>query len=152
MKNGNRIYLKVKLCSLADEARTIKRMEAKKESHREGLHLHRVGIVRYESRLTHLAYGFLGGRDYLTIENKAYELPDWARVKKMVSEYGLQPYPRDWTGPRESKADEDARLKVWIDEASIAILANRKELHSKYVPFSRQNRAIEREKAKAALV
>lgn len=75
----NAAKLKVKALSLAEEARIIRKLEKQfnKETyvyreqtyqyHNE-LYDHRVGIVRWESRATHLARAFLAGKDYKSIE------------------------------------------------------------------------------------
>jgi len=58
-----RIYLKVKILSLAEESRIIRKetRAAKQDSIKNGLYLHRVWVVRTEARVTYLAYGFLRG-------------------------------------------------------------------------------------------
>jgi len=71
----SRIYLKVKIKSLAAEARIIRHEEAKARKWkntalRVGLAGHRRGIVRSAARHTHLAYGFLRGRPYKAMEAK----------------------------------------------------------------------------------
>jgi hypothetical protein len=124
-------YLKVKIKSLADEARTIKAEERKwlqldyveveaenpktgalekrtlKFSRRKrtaeqltrcelgdphplffGLRHHRIHVVRPEARAANIAYGFLRGRDYQRIENKAHEAPNWKRVEELVAKFG----------------------------------------------------------------
>ena len=61
-----REMLRVKLKSLAAEARFIRREELRTHGPmREALHRHRVDTLRYEARATHLAYGLIRG---LTIE------------------------------------------------------------------------------------
>jgi hypothetical protein len=99
------IFLKIKLKSLAAEARIIRAEEIKlrnraRQRRAKGktvdvslldtLHDHRVQAVRRESRLTHLAYGFLRGRSYNAMERKATALKpsDWTRVKTMITKYG----------------------------------------------------------------
>jgi len=75
-----RLELKVKIKSLADEARTIRREQSKLKadgplkrfSEREGqhtrLHLHRTVSIRDEQRASLLAYAFIRGRAYRTME------------------------------------------------------------------------------------
>ncbi len=86
------IFLKIKLKTLAAEARIIRRQELKtkgKWNHqRESLYLHRTGDMRKEARATHIAYGYLRGRKLSEIENKFYTEPDWERVERMVKKYG----------------------------------------------------------------
>jgi hypothetical protein len=97
-------YLKVKIKSLAEEARIIRREEwqikSKPVGYREsgwsakldGLHNHRTQVVRPEARATQLAYGFLRGRLYSQIEAKASTEPSWDRVAAMVRKYGSIPW------------------------------------------------------------
>lgn len=89
-------FLKVKVKSLAEESRIIRREERKLHGQdnimlRNELHLHRVFVVRKAARETHLAYGFLRGRMYQQMEKGTdkYRQPDWTAVAKMVKKYGL---------------------------------------------------------------
>lgn len=106
-----RAYLKVKIKSLAEEARIIRKetKRAKSKSIKEGLALHRKGIVRHEARHTHLAYGFLRGREYRQMEHKAHEAPDWAKVRRMVEKYGSHLEP--WSYNSESYSDYEKRCQ-----------------------------------------
>lgn len=82
-------FLKIKLKSLAAEAKIIRLEELRTRGDlRESLYLHRIMKVRRECRDTHLAYGFLRGRDYLSLEKSCVEPPDWKNVARMVSKYG----------------------------------------------------------------
>lgn len=83
------VYLKIKLKSLAAEARIIRREEQKNEYFRHGLRDHRKGIVRSVARDTQIAYGFLRGKDYKQIENNPKTKPNWDSVKKMIEKYGV---------------------------------------------------------------
>lgn len=122
-----RVYLKVKVKSLAEEAKIIRKEEkrAKRLSIRIGLHDHRVGIVRYEARHANLAYSFLKGRSYAEIEGGAKEAPDWNKVRKMVEKYGSH---CSWLNdgsptPGEAKlhlAETLKRFDDWVKEASHA--------------------------------
>ena len=84
-----RIYLKVKIKSLAEEARIIRKEthRAKNISIKNGLAEHRKGIVRFEARHTQLAYGFLRGLAYSQMESKTHTEPTWKRMRKMVEKY-----------------------------------------------------------------
>lgn len=75
------VYLKIKIKSLAAEARMIRQQELKTHTHhkdgsldaknielRDSLALHRRWDVRNECRAAHIAYGFLRGRSYRQIE------------------------------------------------------------------------------------
>jgi len=86
-------YLKVKVISLADEARTIRKEENKAKALGEtrlllGLMDHRKGVVRPEARAALLAYGFLRGVPYHKMEKRCKEEPDWKRVKRLASKFG----------------------------------------------------------------
>jgi hypothetical protein len=118
-----RLYLKVKVKSLAAEAKIIRKEEkrCKNSSLRNGLYRHRIDVVRYEARHTNLAYGFLRGRTYSQIESGAKKPPDWAKVRKMVEKYGAPVIT--WTNwaeyeqrKKESKqhlAETLKRFDVW---------------------------------------
>lgn len=86
-----REMLRVKLKSLAEEARIIRREERRAWGVlRDELHQHRVRQVRSEARHTHLAYGFLRGKTYQQIEpSGSYTLPDWNSVAAMLKKYGV---------------------------------------------------------------
>lgn len=84
-------YLKVKVKSLAEEARIIRKEEHKARKRRTwasvrqgreeqerigyeefwGLRHHRTGIVRTESRASLLAYAYIRGKKYSQVETKA---------------------------------------------------------------------------------
>ena len=68
--NLNKIKLKIKTISLADESRTIKRLEKGCENERgfNPIYSHRVKEVRNEARATHLARAFISGMPYKSIE------------------------------------------------------------------------------------
>jgi len=86
----NRAFLKVKLKSLAEEAKIIRKEEKKNPRLYLELRMHRIGIVRTEARATLLAYAFLRGRLYKQLEAKYHDgcKPDWAKVEAMVRKYG----------------------------------------------------------------
>lgn len=101
----SRVFLKIKIKSLAAEARMIRHEELKFIHHpsrhntsglivdgshptRAALYHHRVDVVRAESRAALLAYGYLRGRTYAQMEAKATTPPDWANVTRLVSKYG----------------------------------------------------------------
>lgn len=87
--NG-KVFLKVKIKSLAEEARIIRREEkdARNSYFRSMLHSHRVENVRDEARAAQIAYGYLRGRRYREIEPNAKKDVPWVRVKKLVEKYG----------------------------------------------------------------
>lgn len=93
------LALKIKLKHLGQESRIIKHQEQKMRGRNWGakssyFREHRIHTVRFECRATHIAYGFLRGRDYRQIENcprwMGHELEKklWARVTMMVTKYG----------------------------------------------------------------
>lgn len=117
-------YLKVKIKSLAAEARIIRMEERRVNGRRrwvyehqgpakrieelnrefDGLHYHRVMDVRRESRAAQLAYAFIRGRDYKSIEPSGYGAANIiGRIAELASKYGA--LKRD-----ESKG----RIAVWI--------------------------------------
>jgi hypothetical protein len=97
-----KVYLKVKVTSLAEEARIIRRIARKVRAAHDrkrhpgdvppqawfGLNAHRTFDVRREARSSHLAYGFLRGVPYRAMEEKAHEAPNWKRVEQLVTKYG----------------------------------------------------------------
>lgn len=125
-----RVYLKIKVKSLAEEARIIKK-ETKgnyPSSIKNGLYLHRVNVVRHEARHTHLALGFLKGRSYRQMEPKLTRAcePDWKKVRKMVEKYGSPLLSWDYNtesyrkyGERCEKSKEEvlARFDQWVQTA-----------------------------------
>lgn len=88
-----RKFLKVKIKSLAAEAKIIRQEEFRSNlKTRDALYWHRIFVVRKEARATNIAYGILRGKSYNQIEQKAHSEPDWKRVKEMLKKYGSS----DW--------------------------------------------------------
>lgn len=96
-----REYVKIKVKSLAEEAKMIRREENllkwKKRAARgreraqkaiQGLQLHRVREVRREARSANLAYGFMLGLEYDQMENFAWSQPDWNKIQRLIENYG----------------------------------------------------------------
>lgn len=88
-------YIKVKLLSLAAEAKIIRTQERlargkDKLQLRLGLAEHRRGIVRHEARHALLAYAFLRGVPYRKLEAKVRSgnEPDWPKLRKLVDKHG----------------------------------------------------------------
>ncbi len=92
------VFLKVKIKSLASEARIIRHEERKSRGQlRNDLTAHRKGIVRREARHTLLAYGYLRGRPYRVLEQTCHRQPDWTAVERMVKKYGQLKQPiEEW--------------------------------------------------------
>jgi hypothetical protein len=120
-QRDQRGYLKVKIKSLAEEAKIIRNEERKATGEkREGLYLHRIGTVRKAARHTLLAYGFLRGRKYRQMEAKCEASPMWPEVFKMVVKYGLQDYGwKIWKRGEQEVAKEELlkRFEEWKSEA-----------------------------------
>lgn len=132
-------YLKIKIKSLADEARTIRiderkhlahgRAQPQRDIHSEpyrtffGLQTHRLNL-RPEIRAALIAYGYLRGRAYRQIEpctrhdREPYDRPgpNWDRVADLVVKYGPAP---EAGGPpaivKERKQAIATNLKAWRD-------------------------------------
>ncbi len=90
------VYLKVRIKELAEEARIIRKEELKAKANREyaklnGLHDHRIRVVRPAARNAQLAYGYLRGRDYRALERNPRTEPDWKAVRKLIAKYGYRP-------------------------------------------------------------
>ena len=93
-----REYLKIKIKTLAAEARIIRHEERRVKARRRepgeepaplffGLQRHRKIDVRREARSALLAYGFIRGTTYVAMEVKPHTEPDWKRVQKMVERF-----------------------------------------------------------------
>lgn len=100
------VYLKIKIKSLADEARTIRLEEKRwpgKSPERQGLYEHRILDVRKEARSAQLAYGYLRGRLYKQLENHTRKPIDFKRVIDLAAKYG----------PEKSKDALANQVKAW---------------------------------------
>lgn len=100
--HDRREMLRVKIKSLAEEARIIRAEEKRtRGSLRDELHLHRVGIVRSAARSSHLAYGLIRGKPYERMEAKTCEgnAPDWTEVGRLCKKYG----PADFKLPGDRR-------------------------------------------------
>lgn len=92
-----REMLKVKIKSLAEEARIIRKEEERTFGQlRDELHVHRVTVVRRAARHAILAYAVVRGIDLTRVEPIRYTEPNWADVEKMVRKYGSSAQ-RKWT-------------------------------------------------------
>lgn len=118
-----RLFLKIKIMSLAEEARIIRRHERKltgdirwlsahqkpveaRQEARATIHGHRVLEVRGEARVAHLAYGFLRGTALEVIEAKGSAKVDWKRVEKMAGRFGPvdgQAF-KEWSGQKKPES------------------------------------------------
>jgi hypothetical protein len=96
-------YLKIKIKSLAAEAKIIRLEEGRwpgTSTVRHGLHEHRIHEVRSEARAALLAYGYLRGRRYAQLEapigndapnRRQTNAIDWIKVAKLVAKFGPNP-------------------------------------------------------------
>ena len=117
-------YLKVKIKTLAAEARIIRHEERRvKLWKREpgeaphalffGLKSHRTDEVRREARCSHLAYGYLRGTKYREMEATCHpdrKGPDWENIAGIVKRFGE-------LGHNQDKFVED-NLKEWKEDVS----------------------------------
>jgi hypothetical protein len=106
--------LKVKIKSLACEARIIRREERLAGGGSQlqcEMHRHRTIDVRPEQRASLLAYAFLRGRSRTACEPKYAAEPDWGRVLKLVEKFGP-------VLPAETKDQTRQRLAEWRTAAA----------------------------------
>lgn len=107
------VELKIKIISLADEARTIRKEQNKipkgrRQGQFQSLHHHRTMVVRPESRAAHLAYGYLRGVQYRQMEAKCWVKPDWDKVLRIAKKFAPESHPL-------ITADS---IKAWAEETS----------------------------------
>lgn len=118
-----RYFLKVKIKSLAEEARIIRKEERNQKNHsiRSEMQSHRIIIVREESRNALLAYGFIRGREYKQMEKNAKTQPNWRRIKKLIQKYGVVKYYTDklryHTDLEKAREEQRERIERAIVEA-----------------------------------
>lgn len=118
-------YLKIKIKSLAAEARIIRHEELKTNGRRRflsavqapaekvealngtfiGLHRHRTFDVRNEARAAQLAYGFLRQRPYRTLESKGFP-PSAIRTRAMQLAIKY--------GPSALRLQTEALIAEWL--------------------------------------
>lgn len=106
------VYLKVKIKSLSEEARIIKREERKHRGEwsgiASGLQKHRRFEVRPESRSAQIAYAFMRGRSFCQVECNAKREPDWKRIKALVDKYDSYQHRQGFDSwVKEAKKDKD---------------------------------------------
>ena len=103
------IELKVKIKSLAEEARIIRAEERKLPGpQRSSLRDHRVTVVRRASRHTLLAYAFLRGKRYRATERTSRTSPDWSTVEKMIKKYGPPAHNTSFEDWRKEDEQEES--------------------------------------------
>ncbi len=86
-------HLKVKVKTLAAEAKIIRHAERQATSadRRCALAEHRRTVVRSEARSSLLAYGYLRGRAYRSMELTCHTEPLWDAVVKIIQRFGADP-------------------------------------------------------------
>lgn len=119
--------LQIKLLSLIDEVKTIRKVENnaqaigryyKRDAGNETLanrhfdvnratHYHRIFDLRRELRATQLALAVINGKKYRQVERLAYDQPDWNRIERLVEKYA-----GDW-----DSRDTKQRFAEWKHEA-----------------------------------
>ena len=106
-------YLRVKLKSLAAEAKIIRIEEQRANKYKDyatqtELHRHRIDVVRHASRHTLLAYQFLRGVPYEAVEKPNSKYVDWSNVLRMVHKYHSHSIKlaelKDWSSTKLKKA------------------------------------------------
>ena len=128
--NDRRTYLKVKLKSLAAEAKIIRQEEKKAKKYKDqellsGLEWHRKDTVRSAARHTLLAYAFIRGVSYKKVEAKCEKAPDLKRIMAMVQKYGAFHHSiahfnpdkdvNTWrSSTKKAYEEEKARLSEWL--------------------------------------
>lgn len=113
--------LKVKIKSLAAEARIIRLEEARTKDYQLKcvLYYHRVNDVRTEARLSQLAYGFLRGREYQEIE-KSTQLINWKRVEKLVEKFGVSySTGEDYSDYKARLQQQELSFRKWVELAEL---------------------------------
>jgi hypothetical protein len=89
-----REMLRVKIKSLAEEAKIIRKEEQRTKGNlRTELHLHRTWDVRRAARETHIAYGLIKGRTLEQIEPNRKTEVNWDAVNRMLKKYGPKDFP-----------------------------------------------------------
>ncbi len=116
-----RAELKVKIKSLAAEAKIIRLEETRsKGNQRQSLYFHRIYDVRQEARLSQLAYAFLRGREYSQVESKNSKPVNWDRLIKLVDKFGIHYFYVD--GRKEYDRlllEQQIALRKWIEFAKL---------------------------------
>ena len=87
---GGTTFLKVKVRSLAEEARIIHSMESKTHNKylRGALFSHRKCTVAKEERDSLIAYACLRFIPYSAVEGFSSTPPDWDNVKRIIEKFG----------------------------------------------------------------
>lgn len=105
------IHLKIKVQTLVDEAKTIRREANKTRGMvKWRLNEHRTGIVRSHARLNLLAYGILIGTPYSAMEKNGRHEVDLEAVGEIAKRFGAT----------------EKMIDVWREDANGYVLRGRK--------------------------
>jgi hypothetical protein len=132
------VQLKIKIHTLADEGRHIKRWTSKLKKRRhaarkkegvegesraraqqedprlrigDDLYWHRIGVVRPAARICNLANGFLRGVPYEKMEGRCEHPPNFDKVEKEARRFSA---PADWGKP---DGELQHAWKIWLKDA-----------------------------------
>lgn len=85
--------LRIKVVSLMDEAKQIRKSERVAKTYKEYAYLrnHRVNDIRPEQRLALLAYAYLRGKAYRSQEATARKPVNFKRLYSLVAKFGAAP-------------------------------------------------------------
>lgn len=85
------LFLKIKIKTLVNEARDIRREELRRRGTSEATLLrdHRLYVVRPATRDNLIAYAIIRGRNYLAIEPHCRTPPNWSEIAKLVERFGV---------------------------------------------------------------
>jgi hypothetical protein len=98
------IELKIKVKSLAEEARIIRKEERKLHGMRKwGLQHHRTTVVRDAARRSLVAYQFVRGRDWKSCASRDVHVHqrDRSSIEKMIQKYGTRRQLEEWKNVKE---------------------------------------------------
>lgn len=116
-----RTHLKVKIKSLAAEAKIIRAEERKGGVMVNSLHFHRVCDVRREARHSQLAYAFIRGVPYKVVEPNSKNAPNWSYVAKLVEKFGIVYHPArlfvSYDQLVKLQKEQSERFLRWKEEA-----------------------------------
>lgn len=93
----SKVYLKVKIKSLSEEARIIRFEQRKAKLIKDhvyrsslyfGLYDHRTRVVRAALRNSYLAYAFVRGKKRVVVEHKCFVEPDYGDIARLSYKYG----------------------------------------------------------------
>lgn len=120
---NKKFALKVKIKSLAAEARIIKvaATQTKDAAIKNSLREHHIHVVRREARHSQLAYAFLRGKEYCTVEAKCGTPPDFKKVADLVERFGEACHfltPGSYTSLKTRQVEQAQRFAKWKERAT----------------------------------